>query len=71
MTHDKQAQDNTAKDDRSPASDKTLSRKEFVRLVLKRGAIAGTLLAAPKILDKFLVPPVSATASTVVHGHVT
>jgi hypothetical protein len=50
------------------ASDKSISRKEFVRLVLKRGAIAGAIVAAPKIIDKFLVPPVYAGTSTMPHG---
>jgi len=34
-----------------------MSRKEFVALVLKRGAITGAILAAPRVLDKFLVAP--------------
>ncbi len=68
MTDDKQ-QDNNVKDGSTPASDKSISRKEFVRLVLKRGAIAGAIIAAPKIIDKFLVPPVYAGTSTMPHGH--
>ncbi len=72
MTQDNQPIDSTpVKDSNSPASDNSISRKEFVRIVLKRGAIAGALLSAPKILDKFLVPPASAMASTVVMGHLT
>lgn len=66
------SQDNqnlTIKDGNSPASDKSISRKEFVRLVLKRGAIAGAIMTAPKIIDKFLVPPVYAGTSTMPHGH--
>lgn len=61
----------TVKNGDSPASDKSISRKEFVRLVLKRGAIAGAIVAAPKIIDKFLVPPVHAGTSTAQHGHLT
>ncbi|MBX9879528.1 MAG: hypothetical protein K2Y22_13790 [Candidatus Obscuribacterales bacterium] len=68
MTHDNQ-NDITIKDANSPASDKSISRKEFVHLVLKRGAIAGAIVAAPKIIDKFLVPPVYAGTSTQPHGH--
>lgn len=37
--------------------DPSMSRKEFVALVLKRGAITGAILAAPRVLDKFLVAP--------------
>lgn len=37
-----------------------LARKEFVKLTLKRGAIAGAILAAPAIIDKFMIPPVHA-----------
>jgi len=43
-----------------PSADLTISRKEFIRKVLKKGAIAGALLAAPKIIDRFLVPPANA-----------
>lgn len=69
MTQNNQEQDNTVKVSDSPSSDKSISRKEFVRLVLKRGAIAGAIVAAPKIIDKFLVPPVHAGTSTMPHGH--
>ncbi len=67
MTDDKQ-QDTDVKNGNTPASDKSISRKEFVRLVLKRGAIAGAIVAAPKIIDKFLVPPVYAGTSTMPMG---
>lgn len=40
-----------------------LTRKEFLTLVVQRAAIAGTVLVAPKIIDKFLVPPVYAANS--------
>ncbi len=43
-----------------PSCQPDLTRKEFLALVLKRGAIGGAILFAPKILDKFLVPPVEA-----------
>lgn len=71
MTENNQSNDSTVKHGNMPASDTSISRQEFVRLVLKRGAIAGAILAAPKILDKFLVPPAHATSSTVAHGHLT
>jgi hypothetical protein len=41
-----------------------LSRKKFMAMVLKRAAIAGAVLAAPKIVDKFLVPPAQAMMLT-------
>lgn len=69
--HDQQPKEIPISNPEQPASDKSISRKEFVALVLKRGAIAGAILSAPKVLDKFLVPPASATSSTVVHGHLT
>ncbi len=68
MTQDNQ-NNVTIKDGNLPSSDKSISRKEFVRLVLKRGAIAGAVVAAPRIIDKFLVPPVYAGTSTMPHGH--
>lgn len=71
MTQDKKQQDNAVTNGNSPASDKSISRKEFVRLVLKRGAVAGAIVAAPQIIDKFLVPPVYAESSTTVQGHLT
>ena len=44
--------------------DGTITRKEFVEKVLKTAAVAGTLIASPKILDKFLIPPAYAAASS-------
>jgi hypothetical protein len=49
--------------------DQQLSREEFLKLVVKRAAIAGTIIAAPKVVDKFLVPPAHAVTSTL-HAHV-
>ncbi len=46
------------------ACDPRMSRKEFLGNVLKKAALAGTIVAAPKVLDKFLVPPVYALSST-------
>ncbi len=34
-----------------------MSRKDFVAKVLRRATIAGAILAAPAVIDKFLVPP--------------
>jgi len=46
------------------ACDNSISRKEFLATLVKRAAVAGTLVAAPKILDHFLVPPAYARSST-------
>lgn len=47
-----------------PACDATLSRKEFLTKLVQRAAVAGSLIAAPQIVDKFLVPPAQALSST-------
>ncbi|HEY9772522.1 MAG TPA: hypothetical protein V6C81_01800 [Planktothrix sp.] len=47
-----------------PACDNSISRKEFLASVIKRATVAGTLLAAPKIIDHFLVPAAYAASST-------
>jgi len=44
--------------------DPSLSRKKFLELAIKRGALAGAILSAPKIVDKFLIPPVHAMMYT-------
>ncbi len=41
----------------------SLSRAEFIARIVKGAALTGGVLAAPKILDKFLVPPAFAGAS--------
>lgn len=52
--------------EQSQSSDPSVSRKQFLELVLKRAGLAGALLIAPKVVDSFLVPPAYAkcTAST-------
>ena len=40
-----------------------MTRKEFLALVVKRATIAGAIVAAPQIADKFLVPPAYAAVS--------
>lgn len=50
------------------ACDQTISRKEFLATVLKRATLAGALMIAPQVVDKFLVPPVYALNSTT-HFH--
>jgi len=49
--------ENARSEEPNVSCDPNLTRKEFVALVLKRGAIAGAILAAPRVLDKFLVAP--------------
>lgn len=44
--------------------DPSLSRAEFIRKVVKGAALTGGLLAAPKILDRFLTPPAYASSSS-------
>jgi hypothetical protein len=47
-----------------------LSRKEFMAMVLRRAVVAGAVLSAPKVVDKFLMPPAKAmmvTTSTRLH----
>lgn len=46
--------------------DSTLTRAEFLQKVVKGAALTGGLLAAPRVLDKFLIPPAYAGASTTV-----
>lgn len=48
----------------TPACDESLSRKEFLTKLVQKAAVAGSLVAAPKIIDKFLVPPALAVNST-------
>jgi len=48
----------------SSSCEPSLSRKEFVALVLKRATAAGTIIAAPRVVDKFLVQPAEARAVT-------
>lgn len=51
-------------DNLTPACDGNLSRKEFLTKLVQKAALAGSLVAAPKIIDKFLVPPALALNST-------
>ncbi len=41
-----------------------MPRGEFISLILKRAALTGAVLSAPRILDKFLIPPVWAYGSS-------
>lgn len=47
----------------STSADGTLSRKEFIRKVVTGAAVTGGVLAAPAVLDKFLVPRAYAATS--------
>jgi hypothetical protein len=54
--------------------DVSLSRAEFIAKILKRGAIAGAILAAPAVIDRFVVPPAVAAgtmSTTTPEGHET
>jgi hypothetical protein len=44
--------------------DRSFTRVEFIRRVVKGAALTGGVLASPKIIDKFLVPPAYAATST-------
>jgi hypothetical protein len=56
--------DNQARSDcNQQSSDPTLTRQEFIKKVVKGTAIAGGALAAPTILDRFLVPKAYAACS--------
>ncbi len=66
MTRDKKSDDHADQEERNSCAP-NLSRKDFMALVLKRAAITGSVLAAPKIVDKFLVPPANAL-TTSSHG---
>jgi hypothetical protein len=43
--------------DQMNSCDPSLNRKQFLALVIKRAGLAGAILAAPKVVDSFLVPP--------------
>ena len=45
------------------SSDPSLSRQQFLQMVLKRAGLVGAVLIAPKVVDSFLVPPAYAMCS--------
>jgi hypothetical protein len=51
---------NNFEDNELPSCDPTYTRKEFVALVIKRAGIAGAVICAPKVVDKFFLPPAQA-----------
>jgi hypothetical protein len=52
------------KHDGSACTDCRCTRKEFLDRILKRTLLVGAVLSAPKVVDKFLVPPAYAMPST-------
>jgi hypothetical protein len=46
------------------SSDPTITRKEFIKKITKGMAIAGGVMLAPKIADKFILPADAASSST-------
>ncbi len=42
----------------------SLSRKQFIQKVVKGAALTGAVIAAPKVLDKFILPAVAAGLSS-------
>ena len=42
----------------------SLTRQEFLKLVLKRGTMVSAFICLPKIVDRFLVPPAHAMMPT-------
>jgi hypothetical protein len=51
-------------DDQISSPDGHIGRGQFIALILKRAALAGAILSAPKIIDKFLIPPAWAFGSS-------
>ncbi len=43
--------------------DPALTRKEFIQKVLKGAALTGGIIAAPKVLDKFILPALASGLS--------
>jgi hypothetical protein len=49
--------------DLQPACDPSLSRAQFIRLLIERATLAGVLVAIPAIADSFMAPPAVAQVS--------
>jgi len=49
--------------DSQPSCDPSLSRAEFIRMLLDRAKLAGALVILPAIADAFMAPPVVAQGS--------
>jgi hypothetical protein len=56
------------KESDAASSDPTLTRKQFIEKVVKGAAITGGAMIAPRIIDKFLVPPAYAGTSSCTLG---
>jgi hypothetical protein len=56
MTFDFEREDCKSQQD-DESCEPTMTRKDFVAKVVRRATIAGAILAAPAVIDKFLVPP--------------
>lgn len=56
--------DNHNDQENAQSSAEGTSRRDFIQQIVKRAAIAGSLLAAPKVIDKFLVPAAWAYGSS-------
>lgn len=63
-----QSQDDEKMGGQAPSCAGDISRKEFLEQVVRRAAVAGAILAAPAIVDRFLVPPVYAMPTTPIGG---
>ncbi len=63
MSQDEHNRKKLSEVDEVPSCDPAVSRKEFLRRTLAPVIAAGAVLAVPRILDKFLVPPVYAAYS--------
>ncbi len=49
--------------DKERACDPTLSRSQFIKMLVERATVAGALIAAPVIVDSFIAPQAVAAAS--------
>jgi len=61
MTDDRQDDLKNAESDSCASS---LTRKEFIQKIVKGAALTGAVIAAPKVLDKFILPAVAAGLSS-------
>lgn len=61
VSHKFMPEDHNNIENNQPTScDPAYTRKEFVALVIKRAGIAGAIICAPKVVDKFFLPPAQA-----------
>jgi hypothetical protein len=62
MTDDRLSADIKGTEDTSCAP--SLNRKQFIQKIVKGAALTGAVMAAPKVLDKFILPAVAAGLSS-------